>query len=113
MWCIIRDAENHKILHHRIEHYELFDELRPGRYRIKVQVPALWLTPGAYSLRFKVVAPMLGAKGRCVSDPVIIDFRSSDEMFVELASLEAILSPPVKWSVESVSHHVYDPQKPS
>jgi lipopolysaccharide transport system ATP-binding protein len=102
--CLIRDAEGNIVLHHHIEHYELLDELKPGYYQIKIQIPALWLRPDAYTLHFRMHAHAMGTSGRYDSDGVIIDVLPSNDSFADFPAMIGLLNPPVTWSVESVEH---------
>jgi lipopolysaccharide transport system ATP-binding protein len=57
VWCIIDDATGTQILHESIKLGELLDGTLPsGRHTFSIELPALWLAPGVYTVHFKLVA---------------------------------------------------------
>ncbi|MDT7041575.1 ABC transporter ATP-binding protein [Candidatus Nitronereus thalassa] len=105
LWCIIKDAEGNFVLHHRIDHTELMEEMVPGKYQVKIYIPALWLRPGPYNLHFKAITNEVGSRGRYVSDPRVLDIEPCDEMYEDLAAaLVGQLCPPVSWELKHTSH---------
>lgn len=100
LWCQIHDADGSLILNQRLEHYELFEKLSRGEYRLLIRLPALWLNPGGYSLTFKMIVSQTGMQsGRFLSDNYILDVQPDSEKVVVRPGL---LNPPVDWSAQPI-----------
>jgi lipopolysaccharide transport system ATP-binding protein len=96
----VRDAEGLIVVHARNEP-ELADRLiQPGRYAVRVLLPALWLAPGVYGVQVKVIGDRIGtAKERSVSDPLMVSVVNPG--ITELA-LPGVLRPTCAWKVKAV-----------
>ncbi len=69
----LRDAEDRLIVYDRLEDPAGEALSRPGSFRLSVELPALWLAPGLYSLSAKAISDhTTGPKVRSVSDPLLI-----------------------------------------
>lgn len=97
-WFIIEDIENNTILHHRIEHHQLFNSITKGIYGIIISLPALWLRSGVYSIYIKVLTDVLGHNGHFLSDRWMIDVQPSDD----ISSL-GMVNPPIVWTATPVN----------
>ncbi|MFP3939038.1 MAG: polysaccharide ABC transporter ATP-binding protein [Acidobacteriota bacterium] len=74
----LRDAADRLIVYDRAEGDDVEPLGRPGNHRVSVELPALWLAPGLYSLGAKLIGDrFLGPKERCVADPLLIQVASA------------------------------------
>jgi lipopolysaccharide transport system ATP-binding protein len=56
VFCILEDMHGHQIFHVQTDSTELCrGPVRPGDYDVRLELPALWLNPGLYSLYFKAM----------------------------------------------------------
>jgi lipopolysaccharide transport system ATP-binding protein len=92
----IRDALGNTLAHQRVSCDDVTDlPIRRGRYTVRVDLPALWLAPGAYSTYFKFLGTQVdGVEKRYVSDAAVLDVGGSSE-----GISQAFLAPPRRWRV--------------
>ncbi len=102
MHCLIEDAECNQVVHNYIRTKEIgWNDLMKGTYRIKAQMPALWLKPGVYTLYLKLIAETKDARQvKYLSERVLLDIADKTEMFA--GKVYATILPPVKWAVSPV-----------
>lgn len=95
MHCLLKDMEGRRIavLYEESRNLGLRD-LKAGLYRLRIQLPPLWLNPGSYSIQFKV--KYAGAYGllRHRSEVFPLDIVGAS------SRLEAVLSPKAVWTVQ-------------
>jgi hypothetical protein len=87
------------VVHRRVFSEQLGSRtLDAGRYRIKVELPNLWLAPGVYTLYFKFIGRKpSGMEERYLSERAVIDV-SGDSDGIGRANL----APPVSWTLTPV-----------
>ncbi len=102
MHCLIEDAECNQVVHNYIRTKEIgWADLKKGTYRIKAQMPPLWLKPGVYTLYLKLLAETEDAgQVKYLSERVLLDIADKTEMFA--GKVYATILPPVKWAVSPV-----------
>ncbi len=72
--------------------------LEPGNYKVKIKLPPLWLRPGVYSSRIKVIAhPESGETKRFYSSWVDLHIEAGTD-FDSIS--HRVLAPQTDWSVE-------------
>ena len=95
LFCIITDCMGNLVVHQRIDAKRVCGDLEPGRYRVRVEFPPLWLAPGMYTVRFKFIGQTLaGTQERQLSEPMILDVTG------EIDGIDqALLAPDARWRV--------------
>jgi len=83
------------IVHQRADSDQLWSgNLEAGRYRVKVELPTLWLAPGVYTLYFKFIGRKpCGMEERYLSERSVIDITGSADGIGR-----ANLAPPLDWT---------------
>jgi len=101
--CLIEDAECNQVVHNYIKTKEIgWVDLKAGNYRIRAQMPPLWLKPGVYTLYLKMLAETEDAQLiKYLSERVLLDITDKTELFA--GKVYATILPPVKWGVSPVS----------
>jgi lipopolysaccharide transport system ATP-binding protein len=96
--CIIGNSTGDVVVHQRIAARELSESvLEAGQYRLKVELPPLWLAPGVYTLYFKFIGRILsGRDERLISDSVILDVTGESHGIGR-----ALLAPSARWTMTS------------
>jgi lipopolysaccharide transport system ATP-binding protein len=98
LFCIINNSVGDVVVHQRMDLHELCGKER-GRFRLNVEMPALWLAPGVYTLYFKFIGTTTkGVEVRYFSERAILDARSDAEGYGR-----AHLAPPVCWRAKRES----------
>jgi lipopolysaccharide transport system ATP-binding protein len=99
MHCLIEDAECNQVVHNYIRTKDIgWVDLKAGNYRIKAEMPPLWLKPGVYMLYLKLIAETEDAKQvKFLSERVLMDVSDKTELFA--GKVYAAILPPVKWTV--------------
>ncbi len=95
MFLIIENILGQSLVHSRVFSKEIGLEQIDGSYVLKLSIPALWLSPGLYSMYFKVIANSVEWEGRVNSERLMLEVRGEMEN-----TGKAILHPDVKWRVE-------------
>ncbi|MGD8386724.1 MAG: ABC transporter ATP-binding protein [Desulfobacteraceae bacterium] len=81
-----------------VDSERLSDLLTPGRYDIVITMPALWLSPGIYSSRIKVIAhPEKGPTERFYSEWIEITVEGGERVG---SSSYRVLAPISGWSIQ-------------
>jgi lipopolysaccharide transport system ATP-binding protein len=94
--CMVYDAVGNLVVHRGTSGEELVpSSLDAGTYRIKVDIPPLWLAPGIYTLYFKFLGVRDGtAREKENSDAVLLDvFGDARD------TSRALLAPPTAWEL--------------
>lgn len=93
-FLVLKDMHGRQICHLRRESSELaLGDIPAGEHLIRVQVPALWLNPGIYSLQFKASPSCDSGHTRYVSNCFPLDVHGVS------SQAECVLNPAVDWSV--------------
>jgi lipopolysaccharide transport system ATP-binding protein len=94
--CIIGSSTGDVVVHQRVEMKDLIDSLlEPGQYRLKVELPPLWLAPGVYTLYFKFLGRTIaGRDNRLISESVILDVAGESNGIGR-----ALLAPSARWTM--------------
>src|SRR6185295_6949642 len=79
LFLIMNDSIGNTVLHERIKSDEVWaKELPFGRYQVRVDLPALWLAPGVYSIYFKLIGHnSAGTEERLFSERAVLDVSGS------------------------------------
>jgi hypothetical protein len=98
LFCMIDDYLGESVVHHRVNCRDIFGRpLSVGGYKLRVEMPILWLAPGAYTLRFKFFGlDHLGSDWKCESERVLINVTGGMD-----GLSRARLAPSARWLVES------------
>ena len=99
IYFIIENVAGQTLVHKRIKSLELGLEKIDGNYKLTVSLPALWLSPGVYSLYFKFIAPATDWSGNLRSERVMLEVRGELE-----GTGKAALNPHVEWKMESAGN---------
>ena len=97
MFLIIENILGQSLVHSHVFSKEIGLEKIDGSYILKLSIPALWLSPGLYSMYFKVIANSVEWEGRVNSERLMIEVRGAMEN-----TGRAVLHPDVKWQFESL-----------
>ena len=83
------------LVHQRVDSDQLWSgDLGAGRYRVKVELPPLWLAPGVYTLYFKFIGRKpSGMEERYLSERAVIDITGTADGIGR-----ANLAPPLDWT---------------
>jgi lipopolysaccharide transport system ATP-binding protein len=96
VFLVINDAVGGLVVHQRIDTRELgLDHMRAGRYKVRADLPALWLAPGIYTLHFKFMGRNISRKeDRYLSERVMLDVTGNVNGIGR-----ATLAPPPCWTI--------------
>jgi lipopolysaccharide transport system ATP-binding protein len=96
--CILEDMHGRMLFELRESHADLGIDAAGGDYDIAVACPALWLSPGLYSLYFKALLSATGRpSARCESDRIPLDVVGASGVS------GAVLHPSARWTVRTGS----------
>ncbi len=95
IYFIIENVAGQTLVHKRIKSTELGLEKVDGNYKLTVSLPALWLSPGIYSVYFKFIAPATNWSGNLRSERMMLEVRGELE-----GTGKAALNPDVEWKME-------------
>lgn len=94
LYCILEDMHGKPVFHLREESPALgIKEILARDYAITINLPALWLNPGLYSIYFKVLLWGEYASARRVSDKFPLDVVGTNSL------TDSVLHPQATWSV--------------
>jgi hypothetical protein len=96
LFLIMNDSIGNTIVHQRVSSDDLIggEDIPAGRHRLRVDLSALWLSPGVYSVYFKFIGlGVNGTEDRFFSERAVLDVRGSAN-----GISRAVLAPPVAWS---------------
>ena len=96
LFCIINDSLGDLIVHQKVKSDQVLSrDLEAGRYKVKVELPPLWLAPGVYTLYFKFIGRKeSGIEERHFSERVVLDVTGSVN-----GISRATLAPPFSWTL--------------
>jgi lipopolysaccharide transport system ATP-binding protein len=96
LFLVINDAVGGLVVHQRIDTRELgLDHMPTGRYKVRADLPALWLAPGIYTLHFKFMGRNVSrTEDRYLSERVMLDVTGNVNGLGR-----AILAPPPCWTI--------------
>jgi lipopolysaccharide transport system ATP-binding protein len=96
LFLIINDSVGDIVVHQRIDSSELDAQyLAAGRYRIRAELPALWLAPGVYTVYHKFLGQSTSNnEGRYSSERIILDVTGHVN-----GVGRATLAPPPRWTM--------------
>jgi lipopolysaccharide transport system ATP-binding protein len=98
----IKDASGNSLVRERMSATELIrGELGPGRYRIGVELPALWLSPGVYIVVFWFSGRTKQGEDKVLSSP--FNVLNVSGIFRGLEHIRTMLRPPVEWMADCKS----------
>jgi lipopolysaccharide transport system ATP-binding protein len=101
--CLLDDMNQRRVFHLRRDSCEFKTRAHwRGSYKIRLQLPPMWLEPGLYTLYFKVVFQGEDAASKYLSDVFHLDVGGKS------SGWGSILSPEMRWALEEVG-----PAKPS
>jgi lipopolysaccharide transport system ATP-binding protein len=94
LFCIMEDMHGRTVFHLREESSMLgMKEAAVGHYNVSIELPALWLSPGLYSVHFKVIYWGESASAKHVSDKYPLDVEGTN------SAVETVLHPKAGWCV--------------
>jgi homopolymeric O-antigen transport system ATP-binding protein len=94
IFFVIEDATGRSVVHSRVLAADIGPRVLDGRCELRAALPALWLSPGVYSMYFKVLtAGPAGSSGRVHSPRLALEVRGEAEH-----TGKAVLNPAVAWS---------------
>jgi len=96
--CLIDDYLGESVVHHRVNCEDMGQgPLGLGNYRLRVNIPVLWLVPGVYTLRFKFMGrDYSGRSWQSESERALINVTG------KMSGLSrARLAPAAQWSLHS------------
>ncbi|MBA3284601.1 MAG: ABC transporter ATP-binding protein [Nitrosopumilus sp.] len=97
LFCILQDMYGRTVFHLREESSQLgLSGACFGNYDITMEIPALWLNPGSYSIYFKILFWGKDKFSRHVSNKIPLDF------FGDSSGIECILNPKTNWILRSI-----------
>jgi len=97
IFFIVEDFLGRMLIHSRIKSRDLGFDVIDGEYRLQLDLPPLWLSPGVYSAYFKFVFPSAAAAtGRFNSERFMLEISGQYE-----PSGKAILNPCIGWKLTS------------
>jgi hypothetical protein len=97
MFFIIEDTSGRTLVHSRITSKDVGCEVIDGSCELELDVPGLWLSPGAYSAYFKFLAPSVGGDpGRFLSERSLLEVDGEFD-----SSGKAALNPRIDWRISA------------
>lgn len=106
--CLIDDCDGLSIAHNFADIEDLkINEWQPGSYRIKAEIPPLWLKPSIYTLYLKLIGRTFdGKQVRYLSERIVLDV--SDKTKQSAGKIKAVMLPEIRWQArrEAESRHL-------
>lgn len=99
LFLIIENSLGQNMVHVSVQSKAIGTEALHGDYRLSVEIPPLWLTPGVYSIYFKLIA-------RSIKRPAYV---KSERLMLEVIGKfdktgKTLLTPNVNWDLTSLNH---------
>lgn len=91
---IVENVTGQQMVHSRITSKDLGLERLDGKYRVKTSVPGLWLTPGVYSIHFKVLVSSPELASRYYSERLMLEVRGEFD-----GTGRTLLAPDTDWKI--------------
>jgi lipopolysaccharide transport system ATP-binding protein len=99
MFFIIEDALGRTVVHSRTSAQDIGTRILDGPCDIRLDIPALWLSPGVYTAYFKFLTSVAdGSTGRALSPRLALEVRGEAEH-----TGQAVLNPSVSWSTSTAA----------
>lgn len=98
LFLIIENTLGQNVVHASIRSDAIGRETLHGDYRLTVSVPPLWLTPGVYSIYFKLIARSVKQAANAHSERLILEVAGGFDK-----TGKTLLSPLVNWDLECLS----------
>jgi homopolymeric O-antigen transport system ATP-binding protein len=98
LFSILQNADGQALMHARVDGRDLPEIEEPGTYHVAVEVPALWLRTGVYTLHAKAICDGLGFAARYVSDGLAIAVDGPGDP----GAMAGLLTPRVSWRVARI-----------
>lgn len=101
LYCLINDPNGTSVAHNFADLGDLkISELPAGVYKVRAEVPALWLIPNIYTAYFKLICnDSAGSEDRYESSRVMLDITDGTKQ--SAGKIRAMLIPPVRWTLDS------------
>lgn len=97
MFFIIENALGQTVVHISMHSGDLGLKSLDGDYKLKAEIPPLWLSPGLYSMYSKFISGSLGRNGRVHSDRLTLEVRGTFDR-----TGKTLLTPSVDWKIEAL-----------
>lgn len=97
LYCMLRDQTGNFIVHSRSNDRTLGQTVKEGTHEIKVQFPPMWLTPGVYTVEFKLLPLTKSLQRRYFSGPLLLEITGSANASDRLG----MLTPRATWALET------------
>ncbi len=100
--CRLDDAAGNTLVHHVTDLKRLeLTELGRGEYCVRIEFPSLWLTPGIYTLYFKLTGSRATGEEK---------FYKSERVMLNVTGRaggqgRAVLNPPLRWTLAPEAPH--------
>lgn len=94
---MIHNASGQQIVHSRILSKQLGMKEVDGIFRLQLSVPPLWLTPGLYSIFFKMISLHNAPMVRTESERFMLEVKDDFD-----AGNRGIIHPRIEWDIEPV-----------
>ncbi len=91
---IVENVTGQQMVHSRMASKNLGLERMDGRYRVKTSVPGLWLTPGVYSIHFKILVSSPELASRYYSERLMLEVRGDFD-----GTGRTLLAPKTNWEI--------------
>lgn len=91
---IVENVTGQQMVHSRITSKDLGLERLDGKYRVRTSVPGLWLTPGVYSIHFKVLVSSPDLASRYYSERLMLEVRGEFD-----GTGRTLLAPDTDWKI--------------
>lgn len=95
LFLIIENMTGQQVIHNRVFGDEINLGTIDGNHTLRLKLPALWLTPGVYSLYFKMLVPIGSNAGRVESERILLEVTGNADN-----SAKGVLLPKIEWNVE-------------
>ncbi len=96
IFCIVENALGQSVVHASVHSEELGQRTLSGSYKISIELPALWLAPGFYSVYSKAIVRSPKRSARVHSDRVGLHVVGQID-----ATGKTLLTPHVQWNLEN------------
>jgi lipopolysaccharide transport system ATP-binding protein len=96
LFLIVEDSRGRTVIHDRVTSRGLGVPTMDGEMTLEIDMPPLWLSPGAYSLYFKFLLPLAGeGEGRRTSERAVLHITGDYDQ-----TGNSVLNPPLAWRLD-------------
>ncbi|REJ78553.1 MAG: ABC transporter ATP-binding protein [Acidobacteria bacterium] len=95
LFLIVENMTGQQVIHDRVAGRDIGLEFVDGSRKLRLKVPELWLSPGVYSLYFKMISFDGPNAGRSESERILLEVEGKSTN-----SVRSVLLPNIGWSVE-------------